>query len=244
MHGEAEKLARLHQELVRRFSVGDRIVYLGNYLGRGRDILATLDELVLFRRELLCTPGAEPEDIVYLRGAQEEMWRKLLQLQFAPSPRQVFDWMIQQGVGATLAAYGGNDQDALARLRDGALSITRWTGGLRDAVRSHPGHDELLAGLKRAAYTEGGELLFAHAGVDPNRPLSEQSDAFWWGNGYFAGMNEPYAGYRLVVSGFDRGHAVRMGTVSACIDGGAGFGGKLNAACFNLEGRAVDWLEV
>jgi serine/threonine protein phosphatase 1 len=244
LHGEAARLIKLHQELGRRFAVGDRIVYLGNYLGHGANIVGTLDELVLFRRELLCTPGAEPEDIVYLRGQQEEMWRKLLQLQFAPGPRQVFDWMRQQGVDATLRAYGGNPDEGSARCREGALSLTRWTSQIRDAVRVHPGHDELLASLRRAAYTEGGELLFVHAGIDPHRPLSEQSDTFWWGSGYFAAMAEPFAGFRLVVSGYDRSRqGVRMGPVAATIDGGAGFGGGLNAACFDLTGRAVDWIE-
>ena len=244
IHGNAERLVQVHQALGQRFTVGDRIVYLGNYLGRGAHIVATLDELLLFRRELLCTPGAEPEDVVYLRGQQEEMWRKLLQLQFAPSPRQVFDWMLQQGADATLLAYGGSAEDGIARFREGALSITRWTGQLRDAVRAHPGHDELLASLRRAAFTEGSELLFVHAGIDPHRPLSEQSDTFWWGSGYFASLAEPFAGFRLVVSGYDRAHqGVRLGPVTATIDGGAGFGGSLNAACFDLTGQVVDWIE-
>ena len=36
IHGEAEKLATLHRALEPRIVAGDRLVYLGNYLGHGR----------------------------------------------------------------------------------------------------------------------------------------------------------------------------------------------------------------
>ena len=245
VHGEAERLRALHAALSPRFRPGDRLVYLGNYLGRGAAIRATLDELLAFRRELLCRPGLEPEDIVYLRGTQEEMWRKLLQLQFAPAPGEVFEWMMRQGVGATLEAYGEPAERARTRLREGALALSRWTSALRETVRGNPGHEELLTSLRRAAYTRGGELLFVHAGIDPERPLTEQIDTFWWGSGNFAALAEPYAGFALVVSGFDRTRAgPRFGPVTATLDGGCGFGGSLNAACFDLAGRKVDWIEV
>jgi serine/threonine protein phosphatase 1 len=244
IHGEAERLGALHNAMRPRFEPGDRLVYLGNYLGHGRAIRATLDELLSFRREVLSLPGLEPEDIVYLRGAQEEMWHKLLQLQFAPSPSEVFEWMMRQGVGATLEAYGEPPERARGRLREGALALTRWTSGLRETVRGNPGHEQLLTSLRRAAYTRGGELLLVHAGIDPERPLTEQIDTFWWGSGNFAALTEPYAGFALVVSGFDR-HRVgpRFGPVTATIDGGCGFGGRLNAVCFDLSGRKVDWIE-
>jgi serine/threonine protein phosphatase 1 len=37
-----------------------------------------------------------------------------------------------------------------------------------------------VSALRRAAYTDDGALLFVHAGVDPDRPLSAQSDSLWW----------------------------------------------------------------
>ena len=71
VHGEADRLRQLHDQLEARFAHGDRLVYLGNYLGHGDRIAATLDELIDFRRHLLCRSGMEPGDIVFLRGAQE-----------------------------------------------------------------------------------------------------------------------------------------------------------------------------
>ena len=56
IHGEAERLGRLHDRIAERFRDGDRIVYLGNYLGRGSAVAATLDELLDFRRRVLARP--------------------------------------------------------------------------------------------------------------------------------------------------------------------------------------------
>ena len=75
------------------------------------------------------------EDIVFLRGSQEERWQKGMQLQFAPNPREVLPWVINQGVGATIQAYGGNLDEGLRAVRDGAMSITRWTNALRAALQ-------------------------------------------------------------------------------------------------------------
>ena len=38
IRGEAERLAALHDELRGRVETGDRLVYLGNYLGVGADV--------------------------------------------------------------------------------------------------------------------------------------------------------------------------------------------------------------
>lgn len=242
VHAQLERLRAVHDELETRFELGDRLVYLGNYLGAG-DVVETLDEMTAFRRRLL-VPGMEAADIVYLRGVQEEMWHKLLQIQFATQPGEVLSWMLEQGIGATLAAYGGNSEEGLARFEDGVVAATRWTAELRTAMQSHPGHEDLLNEVKRAAYTEGGELLFVHAGVDPGRPLTEQSDTFWWGSGYFADISQPFAGFKRVVRGFDRQKRGMIATdFTASIDGGCGFGGSLIAACFTLDGTICDRIE-
>jgi serine/threonine protein phosphatase 1 len=244
-HGMRDKLVALHAVLWDRFEAGDRLVYLGNYMGLGPDVVGTIDELVSFRTATLCRAGMEPEDIVFLRGAQEEMWRKLLQIQFAPAPLDVFEWMMSRGVDATLAAYGGERTEGAGRCRGGPLAITRWTSGLRDAMRRHPGHEDVMISLRQAAMTEGRELLFAHAGVDPTRPLEAQGDVFWWGSSRFAELSEPFDGFRLVVAGFRADHpGVVVAPHSALLDGGCGYGGSLAAACFDLDGRMVDRIDV
>ncbi len=244
INGDCERLVGLHQRLGPELRQGDRIVYLGNYLGSGADPAGVIDEILDFRRYALTLPGAEPWDIVYLRGAQEEMWQKLLQLQFAAAPREVLEWMLGQGIGATLMAYGGNAEEGRTRAGEGVLSITRWTSALRGAMHRRQGHDELMAALRRYAVGELAQVLFVHTGIDPNRPLSEQGDTFWWGSAYFDVIEGRYDGFARVVRGYDREHRGRVeteGTLS--LDGGAGFGGPLNAVCLAADGEILQWLE-
>lgn len=236
IHANVAKLIELHDELWPHLTTGDRLVYLGNYLGYGEDIVGTIDELLSFRSRFLTLPGAEPQDIVFLRGMQEELWSKLLQIQFAQTPAEVFRWMLNNGLGATLDAYGGSEAEAWASFRGGVLATTRWTARLRENFRRRPGHDDLMASLQRAAVTNDRRLLFVSAGVDPHRPISEQRDIFWWGSGYFDEIDQPYDNFALVVRGFSRGHeGIRIGPYTASIDGGSGFGGPLNAICFTPE---------
>lgn len=244
VHGEATRLARVHAAVEPRFEAGDRLVYLGNYLGHGSDVCATVDEVLRFRRAVLALPGMMACDVALLRGAQEEMWSKLLQIHLAMNPAEVLEWMLGRGLEATLRAYGGDARSGLARARTGAVDLARWTGEMRAAMQAHPGHYTLMSALRRAAFTEDGALLFVHAGLDAGRPLDVQGDALWWGGARFESLAEPYAGFRLVVRGFDPEHrGVRVAEHSASIDSGCGFGGPLTAACFDATGALVDHVE-
>ena len=244
IHGEAHRLVALHARLAPRLNPGDRLVYLGNYLGYGPTATAALDALILFRRLFLARRNAFVGDIAFLRGSQEEMWQKLLELQFAPNPREVLPWMLDHGMDATLQSYGVDARQGLAAARDGVLSLTRWTAALRAAIDARSGHRQLLSVLRRAAFSDDGALLFVHAGVDPTKPLDLQGDIFWWCERDILCLDGPFAGYKRVVRGIDREHAGIVETnYAASIDGGSGFGGPLMAACFALDGSIVDRIE-
>jgi serine/threonine protein phosphatase 1 len=244
IHGESERLILLHEELVQHFQVGDRLVYLGNYLGRGRGILGALDALLDFRRQAIALPGMFASDVIHLRGSQEEMWQKLLQLQFAPNPREVLAWMLDQGVGPTIEAYGSDVQQARAVAGQGPMAITRWTGALRAGMQRQPGHFALMSHLRRAAYSDDTAMLFVHAGIDPDRPLTAQSDSLWWNMGGFQRLDRPFDGFRRVVRGFDPNHGgIVEGPHAWSLDAGCGFGGPLMAACFDLSGEVIDAIE-
>jgi len=261
VHGEEARLAALHDAIAGRFLPGDRLVYLGNLLGHSVNVIDTLDEILLFRRRLIAQPGVLASDVVYLRGCQEEMWQKLLQLQFAPNPREVLDWMLRNGVEQTLAAYGGNVQQGLSAAREGAVSITRWTNALRVAIRAVPGHDPLMSALRRAAYTRGSggmaedpsqpppgvepdAILLVSAGVDVIRPFGAQGDSFWWGGTPFARIQEPYGRFRKVIRGYDPARGgLQSGDFTLTLDGNAGFGGPLVAGCLTPQGDVIELLE-
>jgi serine/threonine protein phosphatase 1 len=250
----------VHDKLGRQWESGDRLVYLGNYLGHGPAVRETIAEVLDFRRAILSQRRAFACDVAFLRGGQEEMWQKLLQLQFAVSPREVLQWMLDQGVAATLAAYGGDPQQGFQACREGPRSITRWTSGLRAGINAMPGHSQLLSALRRAALSEAepgngvagnqgpgssgsggqGTLLFVHAGIDPARPLDAQGDAFWWGGNRLTEITEPFADFRRIIRGFDRKHGGLVETpYVTSLDAGSGFGGELMAGCFAPDGTLL-----
>ena len=244
IHGEVERLAALHARLSERLQYGDRLVYLGNVLGQGRHVLETVDEVLRFRSEVMARPLGFAGDVAILRGAQEEMWQKLLELQFAPNPREVLAFMRGHGLDATIMAYGGDPRHGEAACREGPLAITRWTTGLRRHVNERPGHVQFMAALRRAAFTDQGTLLFVNAGLDTGKPLDLQGDAFWWGIGPFIELLEPYETYRRVVRGSDRRHSGLIESpYTVSLDAGCGFGGALLAACFGNDGVILDGLE-
>jgi serine/threonine protein phosphatase 1 len=244
INGAAQRLVRLHDTISNQFQEGDRIVYLGNYVGYGNAVLATLDELLNFRRRVLGRQRGFACDVAFLRGAQEEMWQKLLQLQFAPNPREVLQWMVGAGMEATLRAYGGDLQQGFAAARDSPLTITRWTGALRNAMNATPGHTALFSALRHAAFTEEEGVLFVHAAIDPSRPLAAQGDAFWWGRDDILELSESFEGFRRVVRGIDReqrSFVERSFAVS--LNSGTGPFGRLTAACFGARGETLELIE-
>ncbi len=245
VHGQAELLRQLHEQIAERWQYFDRIVYLGNLIGHGDDSLGAIAEALAFRRRILAVPHAIPDDIVFLRGRQEEMWQKLLQLQFAADPAGVLEWLLGHGVGATLEAYGGSQREGRAEARHGALSLTRWTQNLRANMNAHEGHTHFFASLRRAAYSDDEGLLLVSGGLDPTKALSQQGDTFWWGHPAFGEEVKQFSPFRCVVRGSSAtqpGIAIEPGLVT--LDGGSAFGGPLVAACVDVEGQVLEEIAV
>jgi len=259
--GDPSSLSRLHGWLETRIWRGDRLVYLGNLLGHGPDVAGTIQEMLLFRRAVLSRPGFEPEDIVLLRGAQEEMFRRLLEIQWAPGPAaaaQTLTWMADQGAAATVSAYGGSIAEGIRVARQGPVQLARWTNGLREAVRARPGHDPLLAGIKRAAVTQPVDLagpapgvLFVSAGIDPDRPPEAQGDAFWWNPTGFDravrsdlaadGTVPQWGGFARIVRGWDpESRGVQSLGFGLSLDARP----NLAAAALSPDGTLLDLIEV
>lgn len=247
VHGDAGRLMGLHDALMERIRPGDRVVYLGNYTGFGTQASETVDEILTFRRMVLSIPGVNAKDIVYLRGAQEDMWQRLTQLQFDRNPVDTLLWMMDNGLRATMENYGIDPHDGMTAAREGVMPLTRWTGAVRDALRRHAGHDTFMAQYRRAAYTSMDDrfpILFVNAGIDRTRTLEEQGDSFWWAGDDFFTMTDAYQPFEKVIRGFDPTHqGVRVNCVTASLDGGCGFGGSLVAAGISAGGDIFEILE-
>ena len=243
IHGELEDLKGVHRKLISKFRRGDKLVYLGNYFGDSNYNKETFDELLDARRKIMSLPEVfMPEDFVYLRGAREEMFFKLLQIHFAPNPTQIMDWLLDHGIVSSIAAYGETEKNARAIVRQGTMALTKWTNGIRRQIQSCPGHIDLTNCLKRACVTEDGSLLFVHASVDTTRPLTMQKDQFWWDNGTFNDIDQSFSDFSKVIRGYDHSNSgvVLNKKFVATIDGGCGRGGKLHAVCFTPDGVKHD----
>jgi hypothetical protein len=246
IHGDVDRLATFHDHLATRFSVRDRLVYLGNYLGvESRHNAEMMDEILAFRSALLAKPGVEPSDIVFLRGPAEEAWQRLLRLQFAPLPHQTLEKLLASGVEAYLRLYGVSVSDTRSIARAGSLAITRWTNQLRALQRNAPGHEKLMFTMRRAAYTqtdnEQKRSLFVPASFDPTRSLDDQGESLWWTASPFKVTGRAQASYNRIVRGFDSVNSgADLDDLAVTLDGGCGRGGPLVCGCFSPSGKLTE----
>ena len=251
IHGEAEKLRALHDSLMPRLKAGDRIVYLGNFIGRGDASAAVVDELLTFRRMALSIAGFQPSDIIYLRGQQEELLARVFQLQFASTPWVIFEWMLDQGLANTLQSYGVDAREGLNAASADSNRLARWTGFVRHMVGRMPGHDIFYGQLKRAAFTGKAEnndgakpLLFVNTGIKTDLSLEDQGDRFWWGGDDFQTITDAYDPFSRVVRGYDpQRRGLYINCVTATIDNGCGFGGSLTCASWAKDASVGEIFE-
>ena len=75
----------------------------------------------------------KPESIVFLRGAQEEMFSKLLQLHLAPNPGEIVEWMFDHGVNKTIFSYGFSENEVKNIASSGTIKISKWTSSRKQS---------------------------------------------------------------------------------------------------------------
>ena len=244
VHGDLGRLAAIHDVIEQRFELGDRLVYMGNLLGYGQQVIDVMDEVLAFRRHLMGRFTLFPRDIAYLRGAQEEMLEQMLQLHFAKSPPAVLAWMLEHGLEGTLRGYGSHGREAARFARMSVSEIANYTVGLRSAIRAWPGHYSLIMAMRRAAMDDQRRFLFAHAGINPSLPLDRQTDSFWWGHPNFLRLERPFDGFQRVFVGWHPNHlGISEMDHATFIDAGCGFGGPLLACCINGNGEIIEAFE-
>lgn len=239
IHGEATRLRALHDALIGQIKPGDRIVYLGNYVGHGTDSAPVIDEILAFRRMVLAMAGMQPTDFVYLRGQQEELLSRIFQLQFASTPWVVYEWMLDQGLAHTLESYGIDQREGLNAAAADTNRLARWTSFVRHMIYRREGHDIFFGNLKRAAFTgkdADKAMLFVNTGVKTDLRLEDQGDRFWWGGDDFQTITDAYDPFARVVRGYDpQRRGLYINCVTATMDNGCGFGGSLACASWNPD---------
>jgi len=198
IYGQVQRLMAIHKAMANEYKPGDQIIYLGNYLGFSKDGIETMDELLLFRRALLASAGTDYNDIVYLKGRQEEYWRMFLQLYLSPDPEKAYTAMLADGLDGSIKSYNGDPQQGLAAVRTGSSAIAKWVDEIRTYQKSCSGHYDLLIQNLYYAAVLPKTLLFVSSGVDPDNPLEKQREEFW---AKPAARQQPYPGVKFLVHG-------------------------------------------
>ena len=206
IHSNLKSFSTIKKYILDNFEKNDKLIFLGNIIGLGENSKDTLNSVIDLRFKLMSKFRLKPESVVFLRGAQEEMFSKLLQLQLAPNPTEILEWMFDHGVHKTIKSYGFLEEEIIKIASSGTINITKWTTNLNKVLRKNPGHIEYFLNLKHAAYSDTEKILFVNRGVDITRPLSAQNDCFWWGFQNFSTINQPYKTFSRIVRGYESEH--------------------------------------
>ena len=194
-----------------------RIVLLGDYVDRGEQSARALAHV----RDLLDGDG----DVEALRGNHEDMM-----LAFIDEPERAGPRWLRNGGLQTLASYGV-----------GGVIQSADTDALADAARRlEAAAADVLPLLRRLrTWTRHGDVLFSHAGFDPDLPPTVQSEnALIWGAPRFLqiprqdGLWCVYGHYVVDEAGVAQGRVA--------VDTGAYHTGRLSAAL--LADGAVEFL--
>jgi len=203
IHSHLDSFELIKNHIIKNFSKNDKIVFLGNIIGLGHNAKETLSSAIDLRNQLMSNFFLKTEDVIFLRGAQEEMFLKLLQLQTAPNPYEIVKWLFEHGVDKTIHSYNLNVAEVHEIATQGTIAISRWTSKLNKTIALAKGHKEYFSNLHHAAFADTKKILFVNRGVDITRPLSAQNDCFWWGYHNFSKLDKPYDTFKKIVRGYE-----------------------------------------
>lgn len=216
IHGRSDLLDRQHA-LIEADFLANRVpvvhlIYLGDYIDRGKDSRGVLDRLLQGVKEFV--------KITPLRGNHEEML-----LRFLNDPTVGQAWA-QLGGLETLLSYG---IDVRAVLGDGGYRVIAQK--LKQSFP--PQHLVLLTGLKTSIVV--GDYYFCHAGVRPGVPLEQQRQQdLVWIRETFLQSTEDFG--KVIVHGHSPVEQPDMRKNRINIDTGAYATGRLT--CLVLEGTS------
>ena len=96
IHSHLDSFESIKKHILKNYLKNDRVVFLGNIIGLGNSAKETLSSVIAMRNQLMSKFFLKTDDVIFLRGAQEEMFLKLLQLQTAPNPYEILKWIFQK----------------------------------------------------------------------------------------------------------------------------------------------------
>lgn len=223
IHGEADKLARLHDAILDRiaFEGGPaKIVHLGDYIDRGPNSRGVIEKVMALERRFA---GHAEIEVVSLRGNHEQMLLDALEAgDDDPS------WL---SLGLeTLDSYAGKF----------VTDAEGWRVLIPQA------HREWMARLPILLHDRERKLVFVHAGIEPDAFPAEDEDVYLWtrSDRFFdtkAWPEREELKDLLVVHGHTPQDAPEIFPNRINVDTGACFGGYLTAVMLR-HGQAPQFL--
>ena len=144
IHSSLESFQSIKKYIFSNFKNGDKLIFLGNLIGYNNQSKEIITDVLNLRFSLMAKFSLDHEDVVFLRGAQEEMFSKLLQLQIAPNPREIIDWIFSHGVDQTLVSYNFEADQFRNIATQGTIQIDKLTSKLIKKISETPGHKEFF----------------------------------------------------------------------------------------------------
>ena len=152
IHSNLKSFSAIKKYILDHFTNSDKLIFLGNIIGLGDESKETLSSVIDLRFKLMSKFKLKPESIVFLRGAQEEMFSKLLQLQLAPNPIEILEWMFEHGVNKTIESYGFSENEIKSLASSGTINISKWTSSLNKSIQDNPVHTDYFLNLNSPLY--------------------------------------------------------------------------------------------
>lgn len=188
IHGQVAPLREVLGQVAADAVAGDTVVFLGDYIDRGRDARACVDAILAFRE-------ATPAEVVCLLGNHEE-W--MLEASRDPTHHS---WLLGMDGLSTVRSYSPAAAAAIevAARRDRSAmyggTVALPYALFFDAMPAD--HRAFFDSLR--LFHETADCLCTHGGVDPSIPsLAGQGSALVWGGD---GFPEDYDGSRPIVYG-------------------------------------------
>lgn len=225
IHGRLDLLEQLMSRIVADFATSKaqvgfaltgRIIFLGDYVDRGLDSSGVVSALIS-----LDVPDFE---IICLKGNHEAVMLSVLD-----DPFSFRDWLRHGGV-STLNSYGITvDPNA----EPGVLEAARQSFS-KNLPEEHRVFLENLPSFHNLA-----PLFFAHAGVDPDKPLNIQTDKdLLWIRDAFLNNRKPLEA--IIVHGHTPQDQPSWDGRRIGLDTGAYFTDRLN--CAKIHGNMVEFI--
>ncbi|NUJ16783.1 serine/threonine protein phosphatase [Bacillus glycinifermentans] len=226
IHGEYEKF----EELMKHWNPETmNLAILGDMIDRGENSLKVVQKVMQLKKEY-------QDQVVVLKGNHEDMLLLFLEVQ----DYETGDWYFNNGGNRTCASF----------VEDEYIFFKSYEERARQVLQRK---DEIKFIRELPMYYEFGDVLFVHAGINPilNDWKEIPRNDFLWSRGCWNFKNQTG---KIVVFGHTITQFLHPDKrndiwISECgtyvdIDGGAVFGGQLNAIIINDKGEILEKYKV